>query len=99
MILAGDLGGTKCTLILFEVEAHQLRPVYRLTVKTADFPDIDSFFEHFRQRAQRDGHPLTKLSGAAGSKVRKWAPASSPRAWSRSRRSRFYNPDSSSIGR
>jgi glucokinase len=64
MILAGDLGGTKCTLILFEVEAHHLRPVYRLTVKTAHFPDIESFFEHFRQRAQRDGHPLTKLSGA-----------------------------------
>ena len=42
MILAGDLGGTKCTLILFDIDATRLRPVYRLTAKTADFPDISS---------------------------------------------------------
>jgi glucokinase len=64
MILAGDLGGTKCTLILFDIDATRLRPVYRLTAKTADFPDIESFFKHFREKAQREGHPLTNLTAA-----------------------------------
>jgi len=64
MILAGDLGGTKCTLILFDVEAHRLRPIYRLTAKTADFPDIESFFDNFGKRAQSEGHSLAKLTAA-----------------------------------
>lgn len=64
MILAGDLGGTKCNLILFESEAQRLRPLYRLTEKTADFPDIESCFAHFRQRAQHQGHSLEKLTAA-----------------------------------
>ena len=64
MILAGDLGGTKCTLILYEIEAQRLRPVFRLTTKTADFPDIESFFNNFRDKAQREGHSLTDLTAA-----------------------------------
>jgi glucokinase len=64
MILAGDLGGTKCTLILFDIDAQRLRPIYRHTAKTADFPDIESFFNHFREKAQREGHPLTNLTAA-----------------------------------
>jgi glucokinase len=73
MILAGDLGGTKCTLILFDTDANHLRPVYRLTAKTADFPNIESCFDNFRERAQREGHPLTNLAcagfGVAGAIV------------------------------
>jgi glucokinase len=64
MILAGDLGGTKCTLILFESDTNHLRSVYRLTAKTGDFPDIESFFDNFRERAKREGHPLTNLTSA-----------------------------------
>lgn len=64
MILAGDLGGTKCTLILFDREGQRLRPIYRLTVKTADFPHIESFFDNFRERAQREGHSSTNLTAA-----------------------------------
>jgi glucokinase len=64
MILAGDLGGTKCTLILFDIDAHRLRPIFRLTAKTADFPDIESFFANFRERANREGHSLTNLTAA-----------------------------------
>ncbi len=64
MILAGDLGGTKCTLILFDMEAQRLRPVFRLTTKTADFPDIESFFNNFRKKAQSEGHSLTHLTAA-----------------------------------
>jgi glucokinase len=64
MILAGDLGGTKCTLILFDIDRDRLRPTYRLTAKTADFPDIESFFDNFREHAKREGHLLNALSGA-----------------------------------
>jgi glucokinase len=64
MILAGDLGGTKCTLILFDIDAHRLRPIYRLTAKTADFPNLESFFDKFRQHAQRESHLLNRLSSA-----------------------------------
>jgi glucokinase len=58
MILAGDLGGTKCTLILFAAEGQRLRPVYRLTVRTAEFPDVEPFFDNFREHARREGHSL-----------------------------------------
>jgi glucokinase len=64
MILAGDLGGTKCTLILLDIDAKRLRPIYRLTAKTADFPEIESFFDNFRERANREGHPLTNFTSA-----------------------------------
>jgi glucokinase len=64
MILAGDLGGTKCTLILFDIDAQRLRPIYRLTAKTADFPDIESFFDNFREHAKSEGHPLKRVSSA-----------------------------------
>jgi glucokinase len=64
MILAGDLGGTKCTLILFETDAQGLRPIYRLTVKTADFPDVESFFAKFRELAKGEAQPLTNLAAA-----------------------------------
>src|SRR5438270_822473 len=64
MILARDLGGTKCTLILFDIDANHLRPSYRLTAKTADFPDIESCFDNFRERAKREGHPLANVTSA-----------------------------------
>jgi glucokinase len=64
MILAGDLGGTKCALILFDRESQRLRPIFRITAKTADFPDIESFFDHFRKHAQSEGHSLSKLEAA-----------------------------------
>jgi glucokinase len=64
MILAGDLGGTKCTLILFDINRDRLRPIYRLTAKTAGFRDIESFFDNFREHAKREGHLLNALSGA-----------------------------------
>jgi len=56
MILAGDLGGTKCTLILFAVEGQRLRPVYRLNALTAEFSSIEAFFEKFREIARHQGH-------------------------------------------
>jgi glucokinase len=58
MILAGDLGGTKCTLILFAVEGRRLRPVYRLNALTAEFSNVEAFFEKFRESARHQGHLL-----------------------------------------
>lgn len=58
MILAGDLGGTKCNLVLFEVDGQRLRPAYRFKARTADFPSIEAFVEHFKTQAQNVGHSL-----------------------------------------
>src|ERR1700686_102630 len=58
MILAGDLGGTKCTLILFEVEGQRLRSVYRLNALTAEFSNVETFFDSFRERAGNAGYRL-----------------------------------------
>ena len=58
MILAGDLGGTKCTLSLFEVEGQRLQPVYRLMAPTAEFSNVECFFDSFRERAGHEGHRL-----------------------------------------
>src|ERR1700688_3190414 len=58
MILAGDLGGTKCALILFEVEGQRLRSVYRVNALTAEFSNVESFFDSFRERAGNAGYRL-----------------------------------------
>src|SRR5581483_2495268 len=58
MILAGDLGGTKCNLILFESDGRKLVPVFRRTVLTAEFSGIEKFFEDFRKSAAEQGHAI-----------------------------------------
>lgn len=66
MILAGDLGGTKCNLILFEVEERQLRPVQRWQVATALFSNLEDFFGAFRDHLKKKGRTLKNgdLTGA-----------------------------------
>ncbi len=58
MILAGDLGGTKCTLILFDIKGQRLQPVCRLTVATAEFSSVEDFFSNFLDHAKRQGHEV-----------------------------------------
>jgi glucokinase len=58
MILAGDLGGTKCNLILFTVEGRHLRPVHQHKARTANFSSIENFLDDFRTQASDAGHPL-----------------------------------------
>lgn len=55
MILAGDIGGTKCTLILFHTESGKLNIVYRNTAPTQDFHDFESALENFRVQAEKSG--------------------------------------------
>jgi|GEM_PF-6372825 len=47
MILAGDLGGTKCTLILFSEDGARLNSVFRFREPTRDFPTPESLMESF----------------------------------------------------
>ncbi len=64
MILAGDIGGTKCTLALFEFESGQLRAVCRSTVPTRDFSSFEAVLDKFREEYQAPS-PHTRVSAAA----------------------------------
>lgn len=68
MILAADLGGTKCNVILFDdADTKQLRPVYRRQVATADFSTIETFLRNFFDNAAKQGSTLerSELNAAA----------------------------------
>jgi glucokinase len=67
MILAGDIGGTKCTLKLFARHGTALRPLYRFTTPTRENPDLETLLENFRASASQQGHVLKggTLSSAA----------------------------------
>lgn len=56
MILAGDIGGTKCTLILFVREDSGLRAVFRFSMPVRDFADLESLLEKFVAHARANGH-------------------------------------------
>lgn len=55
MILAGDFGGTKCTLTLFDSGGGQLQALYRSTAPTRDFGSFESLLDHFRAQANQNG--------------------------------------------
>jgi glucokinase len=66
MILAGDIGGTKCTLVLFECSRPQLRPVCRFTTPTRSSPTAVGILDQFRAYAAQNGITLDgKLKWAA----------------------------------
>ena len=66
MILAGDLGGTKCTLMLFAVEGEDLQPVYRLRMPTAGASSLETLLEEFERQAEQAGYPLGGRVSLAG---------------------------------
>jgi glucokinase len=66
MILAGDFGGTKCTLVLFDCGGGQLQPVYRCTAPTREFGSFQSLLDHFRAQAKQNGVGWEKKLQAAG---------------------------------
>lgn len=65
MILAGDIGGTKCTLTLFDSDGSQLKPLYRITMPTRDFRGFESVLEHFQAQAMQNGARLENLAATA----------------------------------
>src|SRR5712691_2948804 len=78
MILAGDVGGTKCTLIWFTESAPDkgpakgtgdaepgLEPVFRLSLPTREFSSFEAVLDAFRAAFTKAGHQWAGLSAAA----------------------------------
>jgi glucokinase len=56
MILAGDIGGTKCNLALFrEGDGVTLVPMFQRRYATRDFSRFEDVIAHFRRQAGEDG--------------------------------------------
>ena len=51
MILAGDIGGTKCNLAVFEQAGEGLRPVFQTRLATRDFSNFEQLLRSFVQAA------------------------------------------------
>jgi glucokinase len=66
MILAGDIGGTKCTLTLFSIAGENLRSVYRLKLPTAGVSSLESLLEEYERQARQTGHHVAGGLTAAG---------------------------------
>ncbi|HYL09291.1 MAG TPA: glucokinase [Candidatus Acidoferrales bacterium] len=64
MILAGDVGGTKCNLALFSEEGKRLRPVFELRFSSKDYPQFDDVVADFLR--QTAGHCASEKISAAG---------------------------------
>jgi glucokinase len=74
MILAGDIGGTKCTLVLFDSSESKLRPVCRLSIPTRSSSGIAGILEQFRdyaaEKAIKSRLDITRAAlGVAGTLV------------------------------
>lgn len=52
MILAGDVGGTKCNLALFSEKSGSLTPVFRQRFASKDFPKFELIVNEFCRAAQ-----------------------------------------------
>jgi glucokinase len=59
MILAGDIGGTKCNLAIFqEADGATLQPIFQRRYATRDFSRFENLIEHFRRQAAEQGSGL-----------------------------------------
>lgn len=63
MILAGDIGGTKCNLGAFGVDGPRLRLVFQKRYSTRDSPRFETLIENFYREA------VASTGGAASSKI------------------------------
>jgi glucokinase len=66
MILAGDIGGTKCTLAAFEDCRGELRQLFRSTVPTRNSDSLEAILEQFVHHAGRAGVPVRDGLRCAG---------------------------------
>ena len=66
MILAGDIGGTKCTLTLFDCAGGQLKPLLRSSSPTHEVASMEALLDNFRIQAQPKGLHLNGQLRAAG---------------------------------
>ncbi|MBV9182010.1 MAG: glucokinase [Acidobacteria bacterium] len=67
MILAGDIGGTKCTLTLFSCSHSRLRSIYRFHIQTREVFSLEQLLNRFIDSAAQAGFPLSngQVSSAA----------------------------------
>lgn len=65
MILAGDIGGTKCTLTLFTADASTPKAVLRFSTSTRAAANFESVLDNFREHAGRQGYRLNGNLAAA----------------------------------
>lgn len=65
MILAGDVGGTKCTFTLFTQSDSDLNPAFRMSLPTKSATAFESLLAQFRNEATSHGHKLDQLRAAA----------------------------------
>jgi len=68
MILAGDIGGTKCNLVMFqERQDGALRPLFRHRYRTCDFARLEDLAEYFCNQFTEENASLGRMSiDAAG---------------------------------
>jgi glucokinase len=67
MILAGDIGGTKCSLGLFLGEGSVLRSIFQLRLATRGYAGFEDIVEDFLQQATAaDGSSRRPAIDAAG---------------------------------
>src|SRR5881628_790069 len=64
MILAGDVGGTKTHLALFEPGEHPRRPVFERKVPSGEHPSLEALVLEFL--AGRSDRPTRAVLGIAG---------------------------------
>ncbi|HUK26046.1 MAG TPA: glucokinase [Terriglobales bacterium] len=70
MIIAGDIGGTKCTITVFAESGTALRPVFRFSAATRECASVSDLLERFKAQAEKKGcalaGDLTAAFGVAG---------------------------------
>src|ERR1700675_5187914 len=67
MILAGDVGGTKCNLGLFQQEGLTLRSVFQRRLATRDYAGFEDLVEDFlKQAIAADANAKAPAIDAAG---------------------------------
>jgi glucokinase len=64
-ILAGDIGGTKCHLALYEVRPGGLHPLRSERLHSADFPDLGAVIQAFFKSAANTGPTTPAAAGVA----------------------------------
>ncbi len=67
MILAGDIGGTKTILALFDWKRERVEPAREQTFASADFKSFEEVLEEFLQPQQNTGTPLSDEPAAQAS--------------------------------
>ncbi len=64
MILAGDIGGTKAYLALFDENKSQLEKIRETRFETRQFPDLDSIIEEFlKEESEKPGIACLGVAG------------------------------------